>query len=96
LLQLLINKITLNQSMERQRTIREIEIDIDFIEVNISKTFTLGHMLYRETDNEADYSQPLPASDNKIPPYLQLFLPLFWGTVHLTINKYIGVIFFLI
>lgn len=34
-------------------------------------------MLYREADNETDYPQPIPASDNKIPPYLQQFLPLF-------------------
>jgi site-specific DNA recombinase len=77
LLQLLINKITIKQSMERSRSINKIELDFDFTEINISKTFTLIHMLYRETDNEADYLQPIPASDNKIPPYLQLFLPLF-------------------
>lgn len=28
-------------------------------------------MLNREADNETDYPQPIPASDNKISPYLQ-------------------------
>ncbi|WP_085992175.1 recombinase family protein [Oceanobacillus senegalensis] len=77
LLQLLINKITIIQLKERSRTLNKIELDFDFTEVNISKTFTLIHKLYRETDKEDGFSQPLPVSDNKIPPYLQLFLPLF-------------------
>lgn len=77
LLQLLINKITIEQLKERSRTLNKIELDFDFTEVNISKTFTLIHKLYRETDKEDDFSQSLPVSDNKIPPYLQLFLPLF-------------------
>lgn len=43
--------------------------------MNISKTFILIHLLYRETDNEQTFS--IPASDTKIPPYLHQFLPLF-------------------
>lgn len=77
LLQLLINQITIKQLKERSRTLNKIELDFDFTEVNISKTFTLIHKLYRETDKEDDYSLSIPASDSKIPPYLQLFLPLF-------------------
>lgn len=76
LLQLLIDKITIKQT-GKSRTIKNIELEFDFTEVNISKTFILIHMLYRKADNETDYPQPIPASDNKIPPYLQQFLPLF-------------------
>lgn len=76
LLQLLIDKITIKQT-GKLRTIKNIELEFDFTEVNISKTFILIHMLYREADNESDDPQPIPASDNKIPPYLQQFLPLF-------------------
>ncbi|KIO65357.1 hypothetical protein B4065_2655 [Caldibacillus thermoamylovorans] len=76
LLQLLIDKISIKQT-GKSRTIKNIELEFDFTEVNISKTFILIHMLYREADNETDYPQPIPASDNKIPPYLQQFLPLF-------------------
>ncbi|WP_269919922.1 recombinase zinc beta ribbon domain-containing protein [Caldifermentibacillus hisashii] len=76
LLQLLIDKISIKQT-GKSRTIKNIELEFDFTEVNISKTFILIHMLYREADNESDYPQPIPASDNKIPPYLQQFLPLF-------------------
>jgi len=74
LLQLLIENITIKQK-DRTRTIKNIELEFDFTEMNISKTFTLIHLLYRETDNEHTFS--IPASDNKIPPYLQQFLPLF-------------------
>ncbi|EGQ23792.1 site-specific DNA recombinase [Sporosarcina newyorkensis 2681] len=77
LLQLLIGSISIRQTESRSRTIHEVNLDFDFTEVNISKTFTLIHLLYRETDKEVAFSQPFPASDNKIPPYLQLFLPLF-------------------
>lgn len=77
LLQLLINQITIKQLKERSRTLNKIELEFDFTAVNISKTFTLIHKLYRETDNEEDYSLSILASDNKTPPYLQLFLPLF-------------------
>lgn len=77
LLQLLIGKISIRQLENRSRTIHQVELDFDFTEVNLSKTFTLIHLLYRETDKEVAFSQPIPASDNKIPPYLQLFLPLF-------------------
>lgn len=77
LLQLLVNKISIRQLENRSRTIHQVQLDFDFTEINISKTFTLIHLLFRETDNEVALSQPLPASDNKVPPYLQLFLPLF-------------------
>lgn len=77
LLQLLIGSISIRQTESRSRTIHEVNLDFDFTEVNISKTFTLIHLLYRETDKEDGFSQPLPASDNKIPPYLHHFLPLF-------------------
>lgn len=77
LLQHLTNQITIKQLKEKSRTINEVELDFDFTEINISKTFTLIHMLYRETDNEDGFPNPIPASDTKIPPYLQLFLPLF-------------------
>jgi site-specific DNA recombinase len=72
----LIDKISIKQT-GKSRTIKNIELEFDFTEVNISKIFILIHMLYREADNETDYPQPIPASDNKIPPYLQQFLPLF-------------------
>ena len=77
LLQLLIGNISIRQLENRSRSIHQIDLDFDFTEVNISKTFTLIHLLYRETDKEDGFSQPLPASNDKIPPYLQLFLPLF-------------------
>jgi site-specific DNA recombinase len=77
LLQLLLHKVTIKQPEGKSRTVDKIELDFDFTEVNISKTFTLIHMLYHETDKEDVFSQSLPASDNKIPPYLQQFLPLF-------------------
>jgi len=77
LFQLLLKRISIKQSKDRSRYVDNIELDFDFSEVNISKTFTLIHMLYRETDKEYTYSQTLPASNNKMPPYLQQFLPLF-------------------
>ena len=75
LLQLLIDRISIKQLKNRSRTVYNIVLDFDFSQVNISRTFTLIHLLYRETDNEHTFS--IPASDNKIPPYLQQFLPLF-------------------
>lgn len=76
LLQLLLAEIQIKQCTDsRSRTIDKIKIEFDFSVYNQTKTFTLIHMLNYKTDN--DYSQTLPASDNKMPPYLQLFLPLF-------------------
>ncbi|MCR2822738.1 recombinase family protein [Lederbergia panacisoli] len=75
LLQLLIKKISVKQLLDKSRTVNEIELDFDFSEVNISKTFILIHLLYRETDNENLFS--IPASDKELPSYLQIFLPLF-------------------
>lgn len=77
LLQLLIGKISIKQLKNRSRTVDKIELDFDFTEMNISKTFTLIHTLYREKNTANELSLTIPASDNKIPPYLQLFLPLF-------------------
>lgn len=74
---LLINKITIKLSEGHPRTVDKIELDFDFSDANLSKTFTLIHMLYSKTENEADHTLPFPASDNKMPSYLQLFLPLF-------------------
>lgn len=61
--------------MTNQEALKNIELEFDFTEMNISKTFTLIHLLYRETDNEHTFS--IPASDKELPPYLQQFLPLF-------------------
>jgi site-specific DNA recombinase len=74
LLQLLIDNISIKQ-IDKSRTIKNIELEFDFTELHISKTFTLIHLLYRETDNEHTFS--IPASDKELPPYLQQFLPLF-------------------
>ena len=75
LLQHLINQITIRQLKNKSRTVNEIKLEFDFTEINISKTFILIHLLYRETDNEHTFS--IPASDKELPPYLQQFLPLF-------------------
>lgn len=74
LLQLLIDNITIKQE-DKSRSIKNIELEFDFTEMNISKTFILIHLLYRETDNEHTLS--IPASDKELTPYLQQFLPLF-------------------
>src|SRR5699024_10426975 len=74
LVQLLIDNISIKQ-IDKSRSIKNIELDFDFTEMNISKTFTLIHLLYRETDNEHTFS--IPASDKELPPYLHDFLPLF-------------------
>jgi site-specific DNA recombinase len=76
LLQLLLNKTTIKQADGRSRTIDKIELDFDFTEVNLSKTFTLLHILYIES-NYSEESSSSTDSKDKIPPYLQLFLPLF-------------------
>jgi site-specific DNA recombinase len=76
LFQLLLNKITIKQGDGRSRTIDKIELDFDFTEVNLSKTFTLLHILYLESDYSEEGSRNTDSKD-KMPPYLQLFLPLF-------------------
>ncbi|WP_146553785.1 recombinase family protein [Rummeliibacillus sp. SL167] len=73
LLQLLIDNIAIKQ-IDKSRTIKNVELEFDFTEMNISKTFILIHLLYRETDNENTFS--IPASDKELPHYLQQFLPL--------------------
>lgn len=87
LLQLLLNKITVKHPIGQSRMVDQIELDFDFSKVNISKTFTLIHMLYRETDNEDGFPQPIPASDNKIPPYLYHFCLYLWYGSPLMILK---------
>ncbi|WP_440897433.1 recombinase family protein [Amphibacillus sp. Q70] len=77
LFQQLIKTISLKQIDKKRRTIDKIELDFDFSDVNISKTFTLIHILYREMEGEED--EPLhsnSATDTKIPPYFMQFLPL--------------------
>ncbi|WP_201716152.1 recombinase family protein [Rossellomorea arthrocnemi] len=76
LFQLLLNKITIKQADGRSRTIDKIELDFDFTEVNLSKTFTLLHILYLESNYSEESSSSTDLKD-KMPPYLQLFLPLF-------------------
>jgi site-specific DNA recombinase len=76
LFQLLLNKITIKQADIRSRTIDKIELDFDFTEINLSKTFTLLHILYLESDYSEESSSSIDSEDKK-PPYFQLFLPLF-------------------
>ncbi|WP_246483862.1 recombinase family protein [Heyndrickxia vini] len=77
LFQLLLNKINIKQADGHSRTMDKIELDFDFSEVNLSKTFTLIHILYQKSD----HSKVNPSSNHdltdKMPPYLQIFLPLF-------------------
>ncbi|NRD77386.1 recombinase family protein [Bacillus sp. BRMEA1] len=77
LLQLLVKRVTIGRSTDRQRHIDKVELEFDFMEVNISKTFTLIHTLYLDTEKEGNFSPSIPAYNSKYPPYLQLFLPLF-------------------
>ncbi|WP_255249831.1 recombinase family protein [Bacillus sp. FJAT-45066] len=77
LFQLLLNKITIKQSDGRSRTVDKIELNFDFSEINLSKTFTLIHILYQKSDHSEENSSSNPVLKDKMPPYLQLFLPLF-------------------
>lgn len=77
LFQPLLHKKTIKQSDGRSQTVDKIELDFDFSEVDISKTFTLIHILYLESDNKEENPSSTPDSNDKIPPYPQLFLPLF-------------------
>jgi site-specific DNA recombinase len=77
LFQLLLNKITIKQSDGRSRTVDKVELNFNFSEFNLSKTFTLIHILYLESDKNEEYSTSLTESKDKIPLYLQIFLPLF-------------------
>lgn len=77
LLQLLIGRITVKHPNGKPRSIDAIELDFDFSEVNVSKTFTLLHLLYREANMEDELASPQFAFNDKMPPYLKLFLPLF-------------------
>jgi len=77
LFQLLLNNITIKQSDGRSRTVDKIELDFDFSEVKLSKTYSLLHNLYLETGHIEENSPSISGSNEKMPPYLQLFLPLF-------------------
>lgn len=77
LFQLLLRKITIKQSDGSSRIVDKIELDFDFSAVNQSKTFTLINMLYLESDHSDGNPAPTSDSKDKIPTYLQLFLPLF-------------------
>ncbi|MCM3718127.1 recombinase family protein [Fictibacillus phosphorivorans] len=74
LYQLLLNNITIKHSNGRFRTVDKIELDFDFSEVNLSKTFTLIHILSLDSEKNSTLN---PDLNDKMPPYLQLFLPLF-------------------
>ncbi|ARK31353.1 zinc ribbon domain-containing protein [Halalkalibacter krulwichiae] len=77
LFQLLLNEITINQSEGRSRTVDKVELDFYFSEVNLSKTFTLIHILYLESEQLEESSSSNPDSKDQMPPYLQIFLTLF-------------------
>jgi site-specific DNA recombinase len=77
LFQLLLKKITIKQADGRSRTVDKIELEFDFSEVNLSKTFTLIHILYHESDHSEENPSSNPDPKEKMPPYLQFFLPLF-------------------
>ncbi|MGD6874209.1 recombinase family protein [Sutcliffiella horikoshii] len=77
LFQLLLNKITIIQVDGRSRTVDNIELDFDFSKVNLFKTFTLIHILYLESDHSEQNLSSVPDSKDKMPSYLQIFLPLF-------------------
>lgn len=77
LFQLLLNKITIKQSEDRSRSVDKIELNFDFSEVNLSKTFTLIHILYLESGHLEENSSSSLEYKDKNPPYLQIFLPLF-------------------
>ncbi|MGN8233505.1 hypothetical protein ACTHAL_001743 [Priestia flexa] len=77
LLQLLVKQITVGRTNDHLRQIDKVELEFDFTEVNLSNTFTVIHMLYLETEKEGLSTPPIPASNGKYSPYLQLFLPLF-------------------
>ncbi len=81
LLQLLIGRITVKHPNGKPRSIDTIELDFDFSEVNVSKTFTLLHLLYREANMEDELSSPQFAFNDKMPPYLQLFFASIYDTV---------------
>jgi site-specific DNA recombinase len=77
LFQLLLNKITIKQSDGRSRIVNKIELYFDFSEVNLSKTFTLIHILYLESYQSKENFSSKTDSSEKMPSYLQIFLPLF-------------------
>lgn len=78
LLQLLIGRITVKHPNGKPRSIDAIELDFDFSEVNVSKTFTLLHLLYREANMEDEFSFPKFAFNDKMPPYYNFFCLYLW------------------
>ncbi len=77
LFQLLINAISIKFSTGRSRAVNQIELDFDFSQINLSKTFMLIHILYLESGKEEQQTASLPDSIDKKPAYLHKFLPLF-------------------
>jgi site-specific DNA recombinase len=77
LFQLLLSQITIKQAGSRSRNVDKIKMEFDFSEINVSKTFTLIHVLFLESDHKDKSHVSISDSKDKIPPYLQHFLPLF-------------------
>jgi site-specific DNA recombinase len=78
LFQLLLNMISIIEADGRSLTINKIELHIDFSEVNLSKTFTLFHILYLESDHSEENFSSNFGSKDQMPPYLQLFFLYLW------------------
>ncbi|MBB4827136.1 hypothetical protein HNO89_004430 [Sporosarcina luteola] len=78
LLQLLIGSISIRQKESRSRTVHEVKLDFDFTEVNLSKTFTLIHLLYRGTDKEVAITRSCQQNTN----ISSSFFSSIYGTVH--------------
>lgn len=79
LFQLLLNKITIKQSDGRKRVVDKIELDFDFSELNLFKTFTLIHILYLESDHTEENTSPSPDSKDNLSSN---FFASICGTVH--------------
>lgn len=77
LFQLLINKATIKVADGHSRIVDKIELDFDFSDVNLSKTFTLIHILFLESEHTGENPASKSDSHDKIPSHLQIFLPLF-------------------
>jgi site-specific DNA recombinase len=64
--QLLLNKIIIKQADDRSRSIDKIELDFDFTEINLSKIFTLLHIVYIEADYSMESSSSTDSKDKTI------------------------------
>lgn len=73
LFQLLINRITIKVADSHSRIVDKIELDFDFSEVNLSKTFTLIHTLFLGSEHTGENPASNSDSKDKMPPYLQFF-----------------------